>query len=94
MDTKLEEEECPTRGSPKKSQWISVTGRIRRNEQDLFNTQLKRLQCETLNELVKDVIAGKVARITEDKQIEIMKTQAQTSGILTAQSGYYDFYKE
>jgi hypothetical protein len=93
MDTKLEEEECPTRGSPKKSQWISVTGRIRRNEQDLFNTQLKRLQCETLNELVKDVIAGKVARITEDKQIEIMKTQAQTSGILTAQSGYYDFYK-
>jgi len=93
MDTKLKKEEFAITNSTKISQWISVTGRIRKNEQDLFNTQLKRLQCETLNELVKDVIAGKIARITEDKQIEIIKTQAQTSGVLTAQSGYYDFYK-
>ena len=93
MDTKLKKEEFAITNSTKTSQWISVTGRIRKNEQDLFNTQLKRLQCETLNELVKDVIAGKIARITEDKQIEIMKTHAQTSGVLTAQSGYYDFYK-
>ncbi|MGD9674205.1 MAG: integrase [Candidatus Nitrosocosmicus sp.] len=78
----------------KKSEWLSVTARIRRNEQDLFNTQLKRLQCETLNELAKDIIAGKIKRITEDEQIDIMKIQAQSSGLLTVQSGYYDFYKK
>ena len=54
---------------------------------------LKRLQCQTLNELVKDVIAGKITRISEDTQIEIMKAQAQANGLFTAQSGYYDFYK-
>ena len=61
---------------------------------DKCNSQLKRLQCETLNELVKDLIAGKITRLTEDKQIEIMKAQAQATGLLTVQSGdRYDFYK-
>ena len=55
-----------------KTEWISVTARIRRNEQDLFNLQLKRLQCITLNELAKDVIAGKLKKILEDEEIEIM----------------------
>jgi hypothetical protein len=78
----------------KQSEWISVTARIRRKEQDLFNIQLRRLQCETLNELAKDVISGKLKRITEDEQIDIMKAQTQASGLLTTQSGYYDFYKK
>ena len=77
-----------------KTDWISVTARIRRNEQDLFNLQLKRLQCITLNELAKDVIGGKLKRITEDEEIKIMKIQAQGSGLVTSQSGYYDFYKK
>ena len=77
-----------------KTEWVSVTARIRRNEQDLFNLQLKRLQCITLNELAKEVIAGKLKRISEDEEIEIMKVQSQGSGLLTSQSGYYDFYKK
>ena len=43
-----------------KTEWISVTARIRRKEQDLFNLQLKRLQCETLNELSKGVDSRKI----------------------------------
>jgi intergrase/recombinase len=77
-----------------KTEWISVTARIRRKEQDLFNLQLKRLRCITLNELAKEVIAGKLKRITEDEEIEIMKVQTQGSGLVTSQSGYYDFYKK
>ena len=77
-----------------KSEWLSVTARIRRNEQDLFNLQLKRLQCITLNELAKDIIAGKLKRISEDEEIEILKVQTQVSGLMTSQSGYYDFYKK
>ena len=93
MNSELREESSEA-DLARKSEWISVTGRIRKKEQDLFNTQLKRLHYETLNELVKDLIAGKITRITEDTQIEIMKAQAQASGLLTIQSGdHYDFYK-
>ena len=80
--------------STNKTEWISVTARVRRKEQDLFNLQLKRLQCQTLNELAKEIIAGKLKRISEDEEIEIMKVQAQSGGLLTSQSGYYDFYKK
>ncbi|MGC1133496.1 MAG: hypothetical protein WA941_11785 [Nitrososphaeraceae archaeon] len=96
MNVRLRQEDFSApKSNPKRSEWISVTARIRRNEQDLFNTQLKRLHFETLNELVKNLIAGKITMISEDKQVEIMKIQAQTTGLLTAQSGgYYDFYKK
>jgi hypothetical protein len=71
MDTKLKGEEHKDENySIIKSDWISVTARIRRNKQDLFSTQLKRLHCDTLNQLAKEVIAGKITTITEDKQIE------------------------
>ncbi|MGH9965766.1 MAG: hypothetical protein ACRD5E_13195, partial [Nitrososphaeraceae archaeon] len=95
MDPRLEQGDYFTpKINAKKSEWLSVTARIKRNEQDLFNTQLKRLHIETLNELVKNLIAGKITMIAEDRQIEIMKVQAQTTGLLTAQSGdHYDFYK-
>jgi hypothetical protein len=93
MKSNLEGRALPFENLAKSSNWVSVTGRIRINERDLFNTQLKRLQCQTLNELVKHVIAGKITRISEDTQIEIMKAQAQANGLFTAQSGYYDFYK-
>jgi hypothetical protein len=90
MQTELEKNAKPMN----KTEWISVTARIRRNEQELFNLQLKRLQCITLNELAKEVIAGKLKRISEDEEIEIMKVQAQGTGLFTNQSGYYDFYKK
>lgn len=59
-----------------------------------YNLQLKRLQCITINELAKNVITAKLKRILENEQIEIMKAQTQSSGLLTNQSGYYDFCKK
>jgi hypothetical protein len=90
MQTELEKNAKPMN----KTEWISVTARIRRNEQELFNLQLKRLQCITLNELAKEVIAGKLKRISEDEEIEIMKVQTQGTGLFTNQSGYYNFYRK
>ncbi|MGI0045507.1 MAG: hypothetical protein ACRD47_17550, partial [Nitrososphaeraceae archaeon] len=44
---------------------------------------------------VKNLIAGKVTMINEDKQVEMMKIQVQSTGLFTTQSGdYYDFYKK
>jgi hypothetical protein len=48
----------------------------------------------TSSGLVRGLIAGKITQVTEDEQIEIMKTNLQTSGQLTGLSGKpYNFYK-
>ena len=61
----------------------------------LLNRQLARFNYNTLDDLVKGLIAGKITQVTEDQQIEIMKTNLQTSGQLTGLSGKpYDFYKQ
>ena len=45
--------------------------------------------------MVKDLVAGKITRLTDDKQIEIMNINLQTTGQLTGLSGKpYDFYKQ
>ena len=69
---------------------------IKVKETDLIslNRQLQRLGYETLGDLAKDLMAGKITRITEEKQIEAMKMNLQAAGQSTVQSGnYYDFYK-
>lgn len=43
-----------------KSEWMSSNLRIKRNEQELFNIQLERLQYITLNQLAKEIIDGKL----------------------------------
>lgn len=43
-----------------KSEWMSSNLRIKRNEQELFNLQLERLQYITLNQLAKEIIDGKL----------------------------------
>ena len=44
---------------------------------------------------MKDLISGKLTQVTEDQQIDIMKTNLQTTGQLTGLSGKpYDFYKQ
>jgi hypothetical protein len=59
-----------------------------------LNRQLDRLGYETLGDLVKDLMTGKITRLTDDKQIDAMKTNLQATGQNTVQSGnYYDFYK-
>jgi hypothetical protein len=61
----------------------------------LLNRQPARFNYNTLGDLVKGLIAGKITQVTEDQQIEIMKTNLQTSGQLTGLSGKpYDFYKQ
>lgn len=39
-------------------------------------------------------MAGKIMHMTDDKQVEFMKTNSQVNGQSTFQQGnYYDFYK-
>jgi len=44
---------------------------------------------DTLGDLVKDLISGKITCVTEDQQIEIMKTHLHTNGQITGLSGYF-----
>jgi hypothetical protein len=78
-----------------KSEWKTIGIRVRNVELPLLNKQLDRLNYVTLGDLVKDLMAGKLTRLTDDQQIEIMKTNLQTSGQITGLSGKpYDFYKQ
>ena len=75
-------------------EWKTVGVKVRSAELSVLNRQLSRLNYDTLGDLVKDLIAGKLAHVTEDQQIEIMKTNLQTTGQITGLSGKpYDFYK-
>jgi hypothetical protein len=59
-----------------------------------LNRQPDRLGYETLGNLVKDLMLGKITNLTEEKQIEAMKINLQSSGQNIAQlGGHYDFYK-
>jgi intergrase/recombinase len=76
------------------SRWKTIGAKVKLSELGVFNKQLQRFGWLTLGDLVKDLMAGKVERMSPDKQIEIMKVQAQASGLLTGQMGNYsDFYK-
>jgi hypothetical protein len=69
--------------------------RIRNSELSLLNRKLDRLNYTTLGDLVKDLVAGKITRFTDDQQIDIMKINLQTNGQITGLSGKpYDFYKK
>jgi len=80
---------------PQNKEWRTVGVKVRNEELQLLNRQLDRLNYITLGDLVKDLIAGKITRLADDQQIDIMKTNLQTSGQLTGLSGKpYDFYKQ
>jgi hypothetical protein len=77
------------------SEWKTIGVKVRIGELPLLNRQLARFNYNTLGDLVRGLIAGKITQVTEDEQIEIMKTNLQTSGQLTGLSGKpYDFYKQ
>ena len=79
----------------KKSEWKTIGIRVRNAELPLLNKQLDRLNYVTMGDLVKELIAGKLTRLTEDQQIDIMKTNLQTNGQITGLSGKpYEFYKQ
>ena len=78
----------------KKYGWKNVAVKIKENDVIVINRQLGRLGYETLGDLVKDLLLGKITHLTEEKQIESMKINLQATGQNTAQlGGYYDFYK-
>ena len=79
----------------KHKEWISVGASIRKNEIDLFNKQLDNLRCETLKDLCSLLIAGKLRLVTDDEQVQIMKAQTQSTGLLTSQIGdKFNFWKQ
>jgi intergrase/recombinase len=76
------------------SKWKTIGVKVKESELGIFNKQLQRFGWQTLGELVKDLIVGKIERMSPDKEIEIMKVQAQAGGLLTSQLGdYSEFYK-
>jgi hypothetical protein len=78
-----------------KSEWKTIGIRVRNVELPLLNKQLDRLNYVTMGDLVKDLIAGKITRLTDDQRIDIMKTNLQSNCQLTGLSGKpYDFYKQ
>jgi len=78
-----------------KSEWKTIGVKVRFSELPNLNRQLDRLSYTTLGDLVKDLIAGKITRLTDDQQIDIMKNNLQANGQITGLSGKpYDFYKQ
>ena len=66
-----------------------------KNEVDLFNRQLDNLQCKTLKDLCNLLIEGKLRRISDDEQVQVMNIQYQTTNLATAQVGQkFDFWKQ
>jgi hypothetical protein len=77
------------------SKWKTIGVKVKNEELLILNRQLDRLSYITLGDLVKDLMAGKITTLTDDQQIDIMKTNLQTSGQMTGLLGKpYDFYKQ
>jgi hypothetical protein len=70
-------------------EWKTIGVKVRLAELAVLNKQLSRLSYDTLENLVKDLIGGKIIHVTEDRQIEIMKTHLHTNGQITGLSGYF-----
>ena len=70
-----------------KPEWKTIGVKVRLSELPNLNRQLDRLGYTTLGDLVKDLIAGKITRLTDDQQIDIMKTNLQANGQITGLYG-------
>jgi hypothetical protein len=76
-------------------EWKTIGVKVRISELSMLNRQLDRLNYVTLGDLTKDLISGKITRLTDDQQIDVMNTNLQTTGQITGLSGKpYDFYKQ
>lgn len=61
-----------------KSEWKTIGVKVRLSELPNLNRQLNRLGYTTLGDLVKDLIVEKITRLTDDRQIDIMKHNLQS----------------
>ena len=76
----LDKKQLESRGktSYKKYGWKNVAVKIKENDLVLLNRQLGRLGYQTLGDLVKDVLLGKITHVNEENQIEAMKINLQS----------------
>ena len=79
-----------------RSKWKTIGVKVKESELGIFNKQLQRFGWQSLGDLVKDLMAGKIERMSPDKEFETMKIRAQAIGLLTSQLGgdYSEFYKK
>ena len=78
-----------------KPEWKTIGVKVRLSELPNLNGQLDRLGYTTLGDLVKGLISGKVTRLTDDQQIDIIKANLQANGQITGLSSKpYDLYKQ
>jgi hypothetical protein len=71
-----------------KPEWRTLGVKVRLAELSNLNRQLDRLGYTTLGNLVKDLIAGKITRLTDDQQIDIMKNNLQANSQITGLSNF------
>jgi hypothetical protein len=82
LQEKLEED--INNNKKKTTEWKTIGVRIRNSELPIFNRQLDRLNYSTLGELAKDLIDGKITKVTEEQQIDIMNTNLQGNAQITS----------
>src|SRR5215208_4666889 len=62
----------------------SLTARVKPEDLMVFNQRLKLFGFNSMNELVREFIAGRFPQITEDKQIGNLALNTQSTGQITA----------
>ncbi|HEX5978976.1 MAG TPA: hypothetical protein VFY68_16960 [Nitrososphaeraceae archaeon] len=74
----------------------SLTARVKPDDIVVFNQRLKLSGFNSINELVREFIAGRFSQITEDKQIGNLVQNTQSNGqrtVLDGDSNYGSFYQ-
>ncbi len=85
-------ENSPTK--PRKTEWVAMNVKVRRDDIPILNQRLKLLGFETLGQLTKELINGTLPHVTEDIQIASLSDNADKSGLKSIFEGGYnsDFY--
>ena len=79
---------------PRKTEWVVMNVKVRREDIPILNQRLKLLGFETLGQLTKELINGTFPHVTEDRQIANLSDNADKSGLKSILEGGYntDFY--
>jgi intergrase/recombinase len=75
----------------------SLTARVKPEDLVVFNQRLKLFGFDSINELVREFIAGRFPQITEDKQIGNLVQNTQSNGqrtVLDCDGNYRGFYQK
>ncbi len=80
--------------NPRKTEWVAMNVKVRREDVPILNQRLKLLGFETLGQLTKNIINGTFPHVTEDIQIANLSDNADRSGLKSIlEAGYSsDFY--